>query len=327
MDFYQVIKGTAFLLSSSIEILGNSILLVFFSCIAYEERLLMTSEVILLNLIMSNFVMALTRGLPNSLFIYGPPNIFSDIQCQLLVYVSRVSRAMSICLTCLLSCYQCVTLMSTTPTCMSMRVRLQTYIGHIIILLLVVNMTMCITPLLYAVSGNNITISEYAYRASYCIVVLPSNTSLLSQTLTLFARDLMFVAVMSIASFSILYTLYKHGKRVKGMRRNAQSQTLPAEARASKTVSTLVTLYIFFFGIDSCIWFYQSTSSSTILTSTSDIRYFVSVCYSSVFPFVILFYNQKVKHAIEHHTGEHQSSTGIKLCPNRIRRVMEQGKT
>ncbi|XP_078496686.1 olfactory receptor class A-like protein 1 [Lissotriton helveticus] len=310
MDSYQVIRGAAFLLMSSIGILGNSFLLAIFSYIAYQEHVLMTSEVILLNLTASNFVMALTRGLPNSLYIFGLPNVFSDIQCKLLVYVSRISRAMSICLTCLLSCLQSVTLLSTTPTYMNMRVRLQTYIGLIIVLLLVMNMTICIQPLLYAVSGNNVTISEYAYRASYCMVILPGNTSSLSQTLTLFARDLVFVAGMSIASSSILYTLYKHGKKVKGIRRPDRSQSLSAEARASKTVSTLVALYVFFFGIDSCIWFYQITSSSTILTSTSDIRYFVSVCYSSVFPFAILFYNQKVKRAIGLHSGEQESFTG-----------------
>ncbi|XP_069488799.1 olfactory receptor class A-like protein 1 [Ambystoma mexicanum] len=267
---------------------------------AYQERGLITSEVILLNLAVANFVMALTRGLPNSLYIFGLPNVFSDVHCGLLVYVSRVSRAMSICLTCFLSCFQCVTLLSSTATCMHVKVRLQVYAGPLIVLLLMVNATMCITPLLFAVSDTNVTNLEYAYRVSYCIVILQSYSSSLSQTLTLFARDLVFVVGMSIASCAILYTLYKHGKQVKGIRSSERSRPLSAEARASKTVSTLVSLYVFFFGIDAFIFCYQSTSTKNIVTFTSDVRFFLSVCYASVFPLVIVFFNQKVLRAIQH---------------------------
>ncbi|XP_069488798.1 olfactory receptor class A-like protein 1 [Ambystoma mexicanum] len=266
---------------------------------AYQERGLITSEMILLNLAVANFVMALTRGLPNSLYIFGLPNVFSDVHCGLLVYVSRVSRAMSICLTCFLSCFQCVTLLSSTATCMHVKVRLQVYTGPLIVLLLMVNATICMPPLLFAVSDTNVTYLEYAYRTNFCIVILPSYSSSLSQILTFFARDLVFMVGMSIASCAMLYTLYKHGKQVKGIRSSEQSRSVSAETRASKTISTLVAIYVLLFGIDSFIFFYQSTFTKAILTVTSDVRYFLSVCYSSVFPFVIIFLNQKVLRTIQ----------------------------
>ncbi|XP_069098234.1 olfactory receptor class A-like protein 1 [Pleurodeles waltl] len=215
---------------------------------------------------------------------------------------------MSICLTCFLSCFQCVTLKSTNATCMHVKVWMQGHVTGIVVILFMMNAVMCISPLIYTVSGTNVTNMEYAFRFSYCIVIFPGNTSFVSNSFILFARDLVFVTGMSIASCSILHTLYRHGKQVKGIRNSEKSQSLSAEARASKTVSTLVSLYVLFFGIDNSVWFYQSTSPKTILTSTSDIRFFFSVSYSSVFPFVILFFNQKILQTLRRVSSEPQHS-------------------
>ncbi|KAJ1138285.1 hypothetical protein NDU88_004676 [Pleurodeles waltl] len=201
---------------------------------------------------------------------------------------------MSICLTCFLSCFQCVTLKSTSSTYMYVKVRLQIYAGSIIVLLLIMNATMYIAPLLYAVSGINMTNLEYAFQISYCFVIVPDKTYFLSNNFTLFARDLVFVTGMSVASCSILYTLYKHGKQVKGISSSERPQSLSAETRASKMVSILVALYVLFFAIDNATWFYQSASLKNNQTSISDIRYFFSVCYASVFPFIILLFNRKL---------------------------------
>ncbi|XP_069488800.1 olfactory receptor class A-like protein 1 [Ambystoma mexicanum] len=278
----------------------------------------MTSEVILLNLTVSNLVMSFTRGLPNTLYILGMPNVFNNTHCRLLIYVSRVSRAMSICLTCFLSCFQYVTLMSTTATCMRVKARLQVFLGPVVVLLLMVNATLCISPLLYTVSSTNLTDLDYAFRISYCIVIFPGNTAFLINNFVLFARDLMFVVGMSIASYSILKTLYKHGQQVKGIRSSERSQSLSAEARASTTVGTLVALYVLFFGIDNSIWFYQSTSSKTVLTSLSDIRFFFSVCYASVFPVVILLFNRKLLKTMHRFWNENPRSVGNSTVVVRI---------
>ncbi|XP_069488801.1 olfactory receptor class A-like protein 1 [Ambystoma mexicanum] len=304
MDPLEIVRAISFFSMTVLGICGNSLLLALFSWLAYQGPGLLTSEVILLNLTTANLVMAMTRGLPNSLYILGLPNVFNDTQCRLLVYVSRISRAMSICLTCLLSCFQCVTIMSTSVSCMQVKVRIQAYVGLIIVLLLMVNATICIMPLIYAVSGTNMTNLEYSFRISYCIVIVPDRLSFLSNSFALFARDLVFVVGMSFASYAILYALYKHGKQVKTIRSSERSQSVSAEARASKTVSTLVALYVLFFGIDNSIWFYQSTAPKNILTSISDIRYFFSVCYTSVFPFVILLFNRKLLETIRGCTNE-----------------------
>ncbi|XP_069098233.1 olfactory receptor class A-like protein 1 [Pleurodeles waltl] len=219
---------------------------------------------------------------------------------------------MSICLTCFLSCFQCVTIMSTSSTCMSVRLRLQANVGPIILFLLIMNGTMCIAPLLFTVSGTNVTNLEYAFRVSYCIVILPDKASLVSNNFILFARDFVFVTGMSVASGSMLFTLYKHRKQVKGIRSAERTQALCAEVRASKMVSALVALYVLFFGIDNSIWFYQNTSPKNILTSTSEIRSFFSVCYASVFPFIIVFFSRKLLLSIRRYTKEkHHISKGI----------------
>ncbi|XP_029429398.1 olfactory receptor class A-like protein 1 [Rhinatrema bivittatum] len=279
--------------------IGNAVVLVLFSFLACQERKILPSEVIVLNLAAANLVMAVTRGLPHALYVLGVGNFFSDTGCKAVIYTARVSRALSICLTCFLSCFQAVTLASTSVSCMRLKLHLQTQVLPIVFLLLLVNAAFCISPLLFTISGTNMTNLKYAFSVGHCLVIFPDKLSLHGNSFALFARDLLFVAAMSGASSYIVCTLYRHGKRVRGIRSSERSQKISAEANAARMVTSLVLLYGVFFGIDNTIWLYQNAWSMNSLAAATDARYFFSICYTSVFPVVILIFNQRILYSVK----------------------------
>ncbi|XP_043931987.1 olfactory receptor class A-like protein 1 [Protopterus annectens] len=297
MERYSFTKGAIFCIMASVGLAGNSIILISLLSSKYYEHKSAPTEMILIYTGLANLFMILSRGVPHSLFVYGIRNLFNDAGCKVIIYVSRVSRAMTICLTCFLSCFQCSTIASSRWKWAYIKVYMQTCLVRIMVGLLVMNMAACIAAPYLSVPLNNSTEHKYTFNLGYCLVIFPDNISFQVNGFALFVRDLFFVVLMSVSSAYILLILYKHKKMVRNIKNSVQNQQT-AEGQAAKTVVTLVSLYVFFFGIDNSIWFYQ-IASGLVHPVVSDVRFFFSVCYSSVFPIVIILLNKKVRNKLK----------------------------
>uniref|UniRef100_H2ZXC0 Vomeronasal type-1 receptor n=1 Tax=Latimeria chalumnae TaxID=7897 RepID=H2ZXC0_LATCH len=307
MELYNLMKGIIFFIVAIIGTVGNLVVLALFLHIAYQHKLT-AAERLLLNLAWSNSIMLLTRGVPHSLFVFGLRDLFSDIGCKIVVYLSRVSRAMSICLTCFLSCLQCITIAtSTLKWVYYIKVKMQKYVIPITVFVCLLNMIICIGSVIFSISGTNSNYTQFAFNLGYCIVNFPDKLTLHFNGFAPFARDIVFVVAMALASAYILLILYRHGKKVKGIRNSEHSHESTAEGQATKTVVTLVTLYIIFFGIDNTIFVYQIAVSKEVHTIVSDIRFFLSICYGLVFPFIIIGFNSKIRTKLKPSSSEQQT--------------------
>ncbi|XP_043928689.1 olfactory receptor class A-like protein 1 [Protopterus annectens] len=310
MDAYGLMKGIIFLILTIIGIFGNVIIIYFYGTFCLKEKV-KTSELITGKLAWANLISVLTRGLPRSLFVFGLQNLFNDIGCKLVVFASRLSRAMSLCLTCLLSCFQCAVLLSSNHNWASVKIKLQKFLPHIFALLLLMNSLVYVSRTMCSVSGRNSSHLPYTSDLGYCLIIFPDKVSLQANGFASFTRDMVFVIFMAMASAKMLLVLYWHGKRVQGMRSSDNNQESRMESKAAKTISTLVGLYIFFFGVDSTIWLYQATVSDEVHVIVTDVRTFFSVCYSSVFPIVIIISNTKVKTKLKYRKSEQEKTENI----------------
>ncbi|XP_043931983.1 olfactory receptor class A-like protein 1 [Protopterus annectens] len=244
---------------ASVGLVGNSTILLSLLSSAYHEYKSVPTETILFYTALANLTMIMSRGVPHFLFDFGIRKLFNDPGCKFAIYVSRVSRAMAICLTCFLSCFQCSTIASSSWKWACIKVYMQTCLVRIMVGLLLMNMTICIAAPYLTVSLNNNTEHKYTFNLGYCLVIFPDNISFQVNGFVLFMRDLLFVVLMSASSAYIVLILYRHKKMVRNIKRSIQNKQ-SAEGQAVKTVVTLVTLYVFFFGIDISMWFYQITS-------------------------------------------------------------------
>uniref|UniRef100_H3B062 Vomeronasal type-1 receptor n=1 Tax=Latimeria chalumnae TaxID=7897 RepID=H3B062_LATCH len=300
MDAYSFLKGVLFLLLAVIGIPCNFAILGAFGKMIYLGKNLFPVEGIICLLALVNTMMILTRGVPHILFVFEIRRLYSQHGCAVIIYMARVSRAMAICLTCLLSCSQFLSITPPPSKWISLKAILSKTknLALIVVCLLFLNLGLCVCSVLYAMPETNSTNLNFTYNLGYCIVKFPNRHAYLGFGLSLLARDLTFVTSMVIASIAIVMTLLRHRQQVSSIRRSSQSHEATVETQAAKSVVTLVTLYVLFFGIENTIFLYTMTGHQ-VNSVLSDVRFFFSTCYASVFPIVAIVASSKIREQLK----------------------------
>ncbi|XP_051780793.1 olfactory receptor class A-like protein 1 [Erpetoichthys calabaricus] len=296
MDTRAILKASCFLILTVISIPSNLFICCAFLHTRLIEAKLTPADVILCHLALVNLASTFTRSFSQMLTAFGYWSIYDDFGCKMVLFFFRMSKTLSIKLTCLLSTYQAVLIAPATSILDSLKLKIPKYLQHIIFSLYVFSFVFSVHLILYSSSTliNN-TIPLYTFNYEYCYVTYPNYTFFISIGLSLFFRDFAFILLMAVMSCYILVLLYQHGTKVKSLRSSdhGSSGSRP-EAKASHAVVTLVVLYTLFFGVDNVIWLYSLTTVR-VAPLISDVRIFFSVLYVSVCPVVVIATNPKVR--------------------------------
>ncbi|XP_071989606.1 olfactory receptor class A-like protein 1 [Engystomops pustulosus] len=296
MGPYLLLKAIGFFLLVVIGIPGNMFILIQFTFIKIIEKKLLPTNTILTVLATANLLVILSRIIPQSLYAIGIEDLLDNADCKFVIYTYRVSRAMSICTTSLLSCHQCILISPSTKVWIYLKQKVSQNIMIIIIILCFVNLLMYPYSILNALARKNITTLPYALHLVYCDADFVTYTAyIINGTLYAF-RDFIFVGLMALASIYILFTLLRHEKTVKGIRSSDKGKKRSMEYKASRAVILLVALYVVLFGLDNSMWIYTLTLSN-VSPDMNDIRIFLASSYATLSPIVIIITNPKLKHS------------------------------
>ncbi|XP_044144267.1 olfactory receptor class A-like protein 1 [Bufo gargarizans] len=297
MDLCIIIKGMSFFLQTSVGIISNCVILLSYATILYSKCKLMPVDIVLSHLAFVNMMVLLTRGVPQTMTVFGINHVLNDVFCKVIVYIYRIVRALSVCVTCLLTVLQAVTI---SPNIRWSFVKLKDmkFLSLSLVSLWVINMAVCIAAPFFSALPRNVSIPSFTLNLGFCYVYFPDQMSYIFNGFAVSFRDFAFVAIMVFTSYFILRTLYRHRKQVQGIRRQNGDRNLTAETKAAQDVLRLVLLYVIFFGIDNIIWIYMLTVSQVPSTIT-DMRVFFSSCYASLSPILIIFSNRKIQNGIK----------------------------
>ncbi|XP_008277531.1 olfactory receptor class A-like protein 1 [Stegastes partitus] len=290
MDLCVTIKGVSFLLQTGLGILGNTVVLLAYAHIIYTEPKLLPVDMILCHLAFANLMLLLTRCVPQTMTVFGLKNLLNDPGCKVVIYAYRIGRALSVCITCMLSVFQAVTIAPAGPSLSRLKPALPSLVLPTFAGLWLLNMAICIAAPFFSMAPRNGTVPAFTLNLGFCHVDFRDSLSYVINGVAVSGRDFAFVALMVGSSGYILLLLHRHGRQVRGMRRSQGG----AETRAAKTVVTLVVLYVVFFGIDNVIWLYMLTVAK-VSPVVADMRVFFSSCYASLSPYFIISSNKKVK--------------------------------
>lgn len=288
MDLCVTIKGVSFLLQTGLGILANALVLLAYAHMSLTEAHLQPVDSILSHLAFADLLLLLTRGVPQTMTLFGLRNLLDDAGCKVVIYVYRVARALSVCITCMLSVFQAATV---APGLSGLKLQLPKLVVPTFAALWFINMAICIAAPLFSVAPRNGTVPPFTLNLGFCHVDFRDNLSYVINGVVVSVRDFAFVGGMLGSSGYILVLLHRHGRTVRGLRR---SQGSTMEMRAAKTVVMLVVLYAVFFGIDNVIWIYMLTEPR-VSPVVADMRVFFSSCYATLSPFLIISSNKKVK--------------------------------
>ncbi|XP_005987760.1 olfactory receptor class A-like protein 1 [Latimeria chalumnae] len=295
MDLCITIKGVSFLLQTGLGVLANLIVLLAYTHIAYSDHKLVAVDMILFHLAFVNMMSLLTRGIPLTMTIFGLRHILNDAGCVLVVFIYRVVRALSVCITCLLSWFQAITIVPATSKLSRFKIKVPNYIIPSFVVLWLINIFIYSgVPYYTTAPTKNSSVPKYTMSTGFCYVIFPNQMSFSLYGVVITSRDLIFVILMILASGYILLILYRHRQQVKALRNPEYSTKSTAESKAAKIVLTLVLFYIAVFGIENIIGLYV-TSLSQVHEYIIDLRVFVSSSYASFSPLIILNFNKKIK--------------------------------
>nr|XP_055073323.1 olfactory receptor class A-like protein 1 [Misgurnus anguillicaudatus] len=283
MDLCITIKGVSFLLQAGLGILANVVVLLAYIHIMLTDLNLQPVDMIMCHLAFADLMLLLTRCIPQTMTVFGLRNLLDDGGCKVVIYTYRIARALSVCITCMLSVFQAVTVAPASgPYLSRLKAKLPQLVIPTFAMLWFINMAVCIAAPFFSVAPRNGTVPPFTLNLGFCHVDFRDNLSYVINGVAVSVRDFAFVGLMLGSSVYILVLLHRHSRKVRGIR------------RAAKTVLMLVVLYAVFFGIDNVIWIYMLTVTQ-VPPVVADMRVFFSSCYASLSPLLIISSNKKVK--------------------------------
>ncbi|KAM4701908.1 olfactory receptor class A-like protein 1 [Discoglossus pictus] len=288
----RLLKAIEFIPLVVIGVPGNAYIVLKFAFIRILEKKLLQTNVILMVLALVNLIVILSRVVPQYLYSIGLENLLDDTLCKLTVYTYRVCRAMSISLTSLLSCHQCILIAPSNKLWGFLKEKVSQNMLNIIIVILIINFLLYPSSFLYAHAKRNSTNTPYTIHLVTCHTDFLTYVSFLVNGTLLVFKDFILVGLMTLASSYIVNVLLHHGNMVKGMRSSDNAQGKSVEYKASRAVILLVVLYVLLFGLDSCMWLY---SMFNVKPDLNDARIVLACSYSALSPVIMITTNPKLQ--------------------------------
>ncbi|KAM4701911.1 olfactory receptor class A-like protein 1 [Discoglossus pictus] len=294
MEIPLQLKTVGFILLVVVGIPANIFVFLKFAYIRILEKKLLPANTILMALSSVNILVLLSRVLIQALNYIGLEDLLNDRQCKLVIYTYRVSRAMSICVTSLLSCHQCILIAPVTGKWPYLKQMVNTNISIIITLILCMNMSLYPSSILYGRARSNATASPYTLRLVYCDVDFLNYVAFLINGMVSVIREIIFVALMTLSSSYMVSVLHRHRKSMKGKRSSDKGQSKTIEYKAARSIILLVAMYVAMFGMDNLMWIYTLTLPN-VSSVVNDTRLFLAASFAVLSPFLIFVTNPKLQ--------------------------------
>ncbi|CAJ0968428.1 unnamed protein product [Ranitomeya imitator] len=210
------IKGFALIPLMIFGIPGNVYIMLKFILVRFIEKKLLPTSIILTVLALMNLLVLLARGTPEYMYITGFQHLLNDAACKLIVYTYRTSRAMSISITSLLSCHQCILIAPTTRVWVYLKPRMSKNMVVIIIAIFIINMLLYCSSVTFAHAKSNSTNTPYTLHLVSCRTDFLTQVSFIINGTLLVVKDFILVTLMTLTSTYIVNVLLHHQKKHQG---------------------------------------------------------------------------------------------------------------
>ncbi|XP_006868393.1 PREDICTED: vomeronasal type-1 receptor 2-like [Chrysochloris asiatica] len=277
IHIFQIVLGT----------LGNFSLLIHYICLYFHGDRSRSTDLILRHLTVANSLIILSNRIPKTMATFGLKDFLNDFECKLVLYVHRVARGVSIGSTCLLSVFQAITISAWDSRWAGLKLTALKYIGPSNNLSWALNMLInAVLPIYMSGKMSNKTITKKT-NLGYCSFPFPDNRRFTLFAVLISSHDILCLGLMSWASGSMVFILYRHKKRVGHIYRNSLPHRSSPETRASQTILVLVSTFVSFYALSFISFVYLAVveNSGWWLKNTSA---FITACFPTVSPFILM---------------------------------------
>nr|XP_004672785.3 vomeronasal type-1 receptor 4-like [Jaculus jaculus] len=281
-----------FLSQTALRVLGNCACLGYFVLTDFSGRWGKPTDLIVKHLTWANFMVLLFNGIPQTMAAFAMSYFLDDILCKLIFYFHRVARGVSLGSTSLLSVFQVITISPRNSKWGKLKVRtpkvIAFFLGLCWAMQLLINACnpMIVTDILGTKNSTGFR------NVVYCAIVdIPSLTRIL-YSIVFASIDVVCLGIMTWASGSMVLMLTKHKQRVQHTHSSLSPQSSP-EARATQSILSLVSSFVFFYMISAilglCYSFFDVTGRWLVNASVA-----MSACFPAFCPFLLVSQDTKV---------------------------------
>ncbi|KAL1764632.1 vomeronasal receptor 4, partial [Sigmodon hispidus] len=276
---------------SGLGILANMFLLFFYTFIILFHRSKPT-DLMSYQLTFIHIVLVITGGDIWLTDIFESLNIENDFKCKVTFYINRVMRGLSICITCLLSVFQAVTISSNISLLAKFKYKLKKYTIYAFIFIWSFNLSFSSNQIFSVGAFTNMTETNQMKVTKYCSL-FPINYIFRGLILTVtISRDVFLVGVMLSASVYMVIILCRHQRQCKHLH-NINHWRASPENRATQAILVLVLFFVVMYWMDFII------SSTAVLLWTYDpviltVQKFVMNAYPTITPLVQISSDKRI---------------------------------
>ncbi|XP_028614231.1 vomeronasal type-1 receptor 90-like [Grammomys surdaster] len=224
--------------------------------------------------------------------IFESLNIENDFKCKATFYTKRVMRGLSICITCLLSVFQAVTICPSSSLLAKFKHKLKKVMINALFFIWSFNLLFSSNLIFYVGGFNNVSeIKQLKVTKSCSLFPVNYLTRGLILTVTT-SRDVFLVAVMLTTSAYMVILLCKHQRQCKQLHSISHLRASP-EKRATKTILLLVVFFVVMYWVD----FIISITTDMLWMYDSLIRIvqkFVVNAYPTITPFIQISSDRRI---------------------------------
>ncbi|KAM4821084.1 vomeronasal type-1 receptor 48-like [Thomomys bottae] len=238
-----------------------------------------------------HLAMLITSGcVAVDIFVYKKD--WDDMMCKFLIYIYRLVRGLSVCVTCLLSVLQAITLSPRGSCLAKFKHKSPRFSLCFLLLLWVFYVSVSSHLLVYITATPNLTIENLMYVSESCSL-LPMNylsQHIFSKLLTF--REVLCMGLMALASGYMVIFLLRHKRQSQHLHRSSLSSKASPEQRATLTILVLLSFFMIMSISDSMI------SYSRIRLNDQPIFYCVQLLvahsYATISPLVFISIEKRI---------------------------------
>ncbi|XP_023560674.1 vomeronasal type-1 receptor 3-like [Octodon degus] len=280
--------GIIFLIQTVVGLLGNFSLLYHFFLHHMQSRL-RSIDLILEHLFIANSLVILSKGPSQVMAAFGLKHLISEFICKLNLNLLRVGRAMSICITCLLSVFQTIVISPMNSCWKNLKIKVPKYIGFCMCLCWLLHMginfifPLCALHISGKSESRNITRIRHL---GFCTVVDYGETMHSVYVALVVSPEVSFIVITVWTSGSMIFMMHRHKKQVKHIH-STHVSSRSSVSRAIKSIFLLVSTFVSFYFISSMLHIYRAVFIN-FNWWFMNISGLISVCFPTISPFLVM---------------------------------------
>ncbi|EDK98739.1 mCG1036801, isoform CRA_b, partial [Mus musculus] len=293
-----------FYIQAGLGVLANMFLLFFYTSIILGDRS-KPMDLISCQLTFIHIMMILSEGDNLLANILESLKFGNDVKCKTTFYINRVMRGLSICITCLLSVFQAVTISPSTSLLAKFKNKVKTHIISAFFYFWSFNLSFSSRLIFYVAGFTNVS-ETYQMKVTKSCSLYPMNYIIRGSILTvIIARDVFLVGVMLTTSTYMVITLCRHQMQCKHLHNISYLRASP-EKRATQTILLLVVFFVVMYWLDFIISF-TSTLSWKYVPVVLTVQKLVMYAYPTLTPLVQITSDKRIISILKNmHSKFHQ---------------------